>query len=272
MSQVNPQKFLGQKSSPCRKCNGINAYVNSLGGISCQTCYPPRRPEYCLLRMVSESGVWTSEHEAFFQCAEPLPAAAPPQQAKTGPAGRDGQLQTTQPSATHPKSPIEYRRRKSSEPYDQREINWALEPGGIMDQMSAAAGTRRSAVSRTGETASEVADRLARFQDQTFMSRRLAPSSAGSVSAVTTEPLEFIVSEIPAESGQSIQRTMETFPAGTACLLFLGRQVPESDPEAGDIRASIAGRGKEARLMVVVRLPAAGGRLRILSEKLISVT
>lgn len=284
---INPRKFLGQKSSPCRKCKSINAYVNSLGGISCQTCYPPRQPEHCLLRMISESGVWTADGEAFFSgSGDPLPGTTSPPQAETRPdrpadpsEKRKNECspittQPAEPSATYPELPEGYIRRKSSEHYDAREINWVIEPGGILDQMAAAAGSRRPAVSRTGETITEVADRQARFRDSTFHPRRFRPSNFGSIPAVTTAPMRFIRSEAVAADGRTVERLYDEFPAGTPVRLFPGRNVPDCDPEAGDIRASITGHGKEGRRLVVVRMPAeidAGGRLRILREDQVMV-
>jgi hypothetical protein len=268
---INPRKFLGQKSSPCRKCRSVNAYVNSLGGISCQTCYPPRQPEHCLLRIISESGVWTAECEAFFSGSDDLsPGTTSPPQAATRPAGpAEPTTQTDYLSSLHPGLQNGYRRRKSSEPFDGRELTWVIEPGGILDQMAAAAGSRRPAVSRTGETIAEISDRQARFRDRTFQPRRRVPSNAGSIAAVTTGPMRFIRSETVAADGRTVERLYDEFPTGTPVRLFPGQNVPECDPEAVEIRSSITGQGKEGRRLVVVRLPAeieSGGRLRLMRE------
>lgn len=280
---INPRKFIGQKSSPCRKCKSINAYVNSLGGISCQTCYPPRQPQHCLLRMVSESGTWTAEGEAFFSGSgdQSLGVTSPPKAATrhTGTAGRQAQpdqsiTQLNYLSSLHPGLQNGYRRRKSSEPFDARELTWVIEPGGILDQMAAVAGSRRTAVSRTGETIAEIEDRQARFRDSTFQPRRRVPSNVGSIAAVTTEPMLFIRSETIAADVRTAERLYDEFPAGTPVRLFPGQNVPECDPEAVEIRSSITGHGKEGRRLVVVRLPAeieAGGKLRLMRDDLVRV-
>jgi hypothetical protein len=121
--------------------------------------------------------------------------------------------------------------------------------------MAAAASTPSDiATSRPGELLEEVqARRLAGGHANTTPSHR-ERSDAGSIAAEITQELRFAGDEV--------------FAAGESCRIFPGRSVPTRDPEADDIRGSLARRGNEAKRLSVIRL---GERLRIVSEELVRI-
>ena len=167
-------------------------------------------------------------------------------------------------------------RRKTSDPYTDHEIAWALGPGGICDQMDAAAEvaasevTRRlyrEPVSRPGETIDEIAERIGRMRNRDFVRRAVAETNVGAIPGQTTEEMRFIADESPGPDGK-FRRTYDVFPAGTKCLVFPGRNIPVGDPQEDDIRASVTAHHKGGRRVAVVRL---GGMLRIVDEHKVSV-
>lgn len=243
-----------------------------MGGVSCESCYPPRQPHHCLLRLISEGGAWTTEDAAFYVgeavsvkngsglTSPAQPAAVPPRPAA---------------SAEAPAGTITIRR-KTSEPYTDHEIAWALGSGGICDQMDAAAAvaanetTRRQyrdPVSRPGETIDEIAERIGRMRNREFVRRAAVESNVGAIPGQTTEEMRFIADESPGPDGK-FRRTYDVFPAGTKCLVFPGRNIPAGDPQEDDIRASVTAHHKGGRRVAVVRL---GGMLRIVDEHKVNV-
>lgn len=61
----NPQRFIGRKSSPCRKCSGSSHYVNRMGGIICLECSPPKSLADDTFRLTIEGGVWIDPANRF---------------------------------------------------------------------------------------------------------------------------------------------------------------------------------------------------------------
>lgn len=275
VSQIDPRKFIGRKSSPCSKCGGVVHYVNSLGEISCQTCYPPRQSHHWLLILVSEAGTWSAEGEAFLSGDNSSGLTAPPQaesaaaiRRNSPPFTGENSTQTSPPISSDAVSPDSQKvvvRRKSSEPYTEPEIAWMLCRGGILDQMAESVARRpyRPPISRPGETIEERDARIEHMASGTLggKRRRFEQSIVGAVHAELTVDLQFVIAK-------SEPRRLETFPAGTACLLFPKRVVPERDPEAAVIRGSLASRGREAARLAVIRLD---GKLRIVDEHMVAV-
>ncbi|MFO0919662.1 MAG: hypothetical protein U0872_15295 [Planctomycetaceae bacterium] len=258
MLTTTPSKFIGKKASPCRKCNGILHYVNPMGGVSCFSCYPPRKPEHVSLRLICESGVWTAEGDAFFDgSSDKLAESSEPSSIATS------RPEAALPAGPHPAAARPVVRRKSSEPYTDLELDWVFRPGGIIDQMDESASRRpyRPAVSRAGETISERNERLSRWSNDASGSSgnsrdRLVPSDVGAVPAELTVDLDF-------GGPRSVPGAVTTFLAGTPCLLFPGRVIPDRDPEAAEVRGSLAVHAKHGRRVAVIRLD---GKLRIVRD------
>lgn len=61
----DPRRFIGRKATGCRKCNGIDFYVNRMGGVVCQTCSPPRSAEDNCQVLTIEGGVWIDPLDRF---------------------------------------------------------------------------------------------------------------------------------------------------------------------------------------------------------------
>lgn len=51
-------KLIGRKASPCKKCSVGRYFVNSLGGIQCESCSPPQKPSDVTTRVRIDCGVW----------------------------------------------------------------------------------------------------------------------------------------------------------------------------------------------------------------------
>lgn len=242
-----------------------------MGGISCIACYPPKKPEHVLLRLISEAGVWTTPDQAFYTGSDNLgslqanhsPDLTSPPQAETGHPAAAGQP-TAAVESPHTASRVVVRR-KLSEPYVPTELAWVVCDGGILDQMAESLRTRRIAVSRSGETLEEISERLAKFRNKSHSPRKLAKSNQGAVPAEILTDLRF-VAEFPAE-----QRRFDHFSAGTKCLLFPGRVIPRNDPQADDLRESLEIHKKNGRRLAAIRLPVDGGMLRMVDEQKVAI-
>lgn len=249
------RRFLGRDAKPCRKCGGVSHYVNRLGGISCETCVPPK-PGYCLMRMTIVGGTWDDADNPFGASDEPKNSGFSKNASGThriASAASDSQSGTS----SQTEAPNVVRRGPANE-YADAELNWVVCPGGILDQM--AAGPRvvtnlPSPACWRGETIDEVRERL------TGRAARSArrPSDHGAVPAVLTEDLQFVTgSEIDSHGVNRLQ--VKVYQEGSDCLLFLGRKVPPRDPEAEWVNQSLASRKDDAKNMAVVRLD---GRIRL---------
>lgn len=100
-----PGKFVGRKSSPCRRCNGVWHYVNRLGGLSCEGCTPPTTPQEADSRICSVGGKWVIDGAGNFNPSGDVrsPQAAEPS-ASTSPSQTDNEPSTelTDPPETRP--------------------------------------------------------------------------------------------------------------------------------------------------------------------------
>lgn len=73
------RKFIGRKASPCRRCGGASHWVNSLGGIVCETCERPTSPPS--IRLTISGGVWIDSDSGFDAAVTPLASHAATQTA-----------------------------------------------------------------------------------------------------------------------------------------------------------------------------------------------
>ena len=69
-------RLLGRKASPCRKCSGLNHYVNRMGGAECATCSPPRTAADLASKLTIEGGVWIDPANRFDMVEPQSPVAA----------------------------------------------------------------------------------------------------------------------------------------------------------------------------------------------------
>lgn len=250
------RRFLGRDAKPCRKCGGVSHYVNRIGGISCERCTPPR-PGYCLLRMTIVGGTWDDADDPFGKPDNPKNSGfsknAPRSHSSPSAASVDEAGASSQTSAS-----IVVRRNAANE-YAEEELNWAVCPGGILDQMKSGPRTASrlpSPCCHRGETVDDIRERLAGHA--TRSARR--QSDHGTVAAELTEDLRFVIgSEIDRHGVNRLQ--VKVYPAGEPCLLFVGRKVPPRDPEAEWVNSSLASRKDDAKNMAVVRLD---GRIRLI--------
>lgn len=269
MKPSNPSKFIGKKATPCRKCNSPMHYVNPMGGISCFSCYPPKRPEHVTLRLICEGGVWTTEDQAFF---------VPDSNAADGSSNRSADGVTSPPTPTGPPAAADQHqssrqvvRRKSSDDYTDLEINSFFCPGGMLDQMDESAGRRpyRIPVCRAGETITERDDRLQRFRlgHRGFEASRKFRSNLGAVPAELVELLRFVERSFEDDHGR-VRHDTKDFPLGEKCLLFPGRKPPRQDPQASSIEEALRAKGDEANRFAVIRLDEL---LRVVPEKTVRI-
>ena len=91
VSQKTITKFYGRKASPCRRCGGLDHYVNRMGGIVCYICSPPRDEQDVRGELTVECGVWIDPENRFETWRNTrsggIPAAGPTAPA-TAPAAR----------------------------------------------------------------------------------------------------------------------------------------------------------------------------------------
>lgn len=113
---IDATKFIGRKSSPCRRCNSRLHYVNPMGGVSCVACYPPRKPEHAILRLIDDGGTWQTESESFTPATSATPGNVP--------------RSSRQPSAAA--------REAHQSAYMAAVLDILTEPGGVLDRMDAA--------------------------------------------------------------------------------------------------------------------------------------
>lgn len=76
----DPKRFIGRKSSTCRKCGGSSHYVNRIGGIVCVTCSPPKSPADDTFRLTIEGGVWIDPANRFDMIEAPTHGSGQNQQ------------------------------------------------------------------------------------------------------------------------------------------------------------------------------------------------
>lgn len=248
----NVKKFIGKRSSPCRKCNGVKFYVNPMGGPSCFTCHPPKSEKHINGILIVDANCWTTPENAFFAGENLHEHNVDSRNTAVNASSQNTQLtQSTHSSQNRNLTKSHTYRRE----YSVNEIAWCLCPGGIVDQMVAAASTPSGiATSRPGELLEEVQARRLAGGHANTTPRHWERSDAGSIAAEITQELRFAGDEV--------------FAAGEPCWMFPGRSVPACDPEADDIRGSLIRRGNEAKRLSVIRL---GERLRIVSEDLVRI-
>ncbi len=265
------RRFLGRNAKTCRKCGGVEHYVNKLGGISCLLCMPPAKPEHCLFRMTIVGGLW-DDAENPFGASDATHAEDFSDSSKSASESHRIASAASGGATVAGESPDASNvvKRDASGSLAPAEVNWFLEPGGIIDQMAVSA--RRPdlcrdsplpyPVSRRGETLQEIADRRAGLVKPWKSSRRR--SDAGAVTAVLREELQFVVGTDIGPDGHATHR-LESFPEGTGCLLFPNRKLPPRDPETPEIEASLKGMTPDdVKTKAVVRL---GDRMRIVDIK-----
>jgi len=76
---VNPSRFLGRKAGLCSVCKNDSFFVNSIGGIQCIACNPPKTSDECLMLLRNEDGFWQDGSKPRFDCID-CPGGIPPEQ------------------------------------------------------------------------------------------------------------------------------------------------------------------------------------------------
>lgn len=265
-SLPDPHRFLGRAAKPCRKCGQVGHYVNRLGGISCETCIPPRAG-VVLLRLTITAGTWDDAENPFGTPDDPKNSSFSRNASGThGSLSAASGIENGSSGQTEPSNTV---KRNKEGHYADEELKWIVEPGGIVDQMEASAGvtpvqaSHTAATCQTGETTAEKADRLNRMRTGQHVGRNLVRSDHGSVPAVLVQEMRFVAGSTVDERGVNrLQHTV--YPEGDFCLLFVGRKIPPRDPEAAAIEASLKAMKDEAKKMAVIRLD---GTLRMVDSR-----